>query len=119
MDDLKEAIRIARQAVDAFPQDHRDRAACLNNLGNRLRDRYWRTGSIADLEQAQKYHQTALRQANSVTTERINAARSIFPICVLSSDWQQAYEASNIAVALISRLSSRSLENSDKQHMLS
>ncbi|EXK77477.1 hypothetical protein FOQG_17819 [Fusarium oxysporum f. sp. raphani 54005] len=52
MADLEEAIRMAREAVDATPLDHRDRAGFLHNLGLRLGDRYSRTGAMADLEEA-------------------------------------------------------------------
>src|SRR5204862_200408 len=52
MDDLEEAIQVAREAVDAAPQDHPDRTAQLNNLGIRLGDRYSRTGAMDDLEEA-------------------------------------------------------------------
>src|SRR5436190_1902559 len=52
MDDLEEAIQGAREAVDATPRDHPDRAGRLNNLGIRLGDRYSRTGAMDDLEEA-------------------------------------------------------------------
>ncbi|RYP05472.1 hypothetical protein DL765_009836 [Monosporascus sp. GIB2] len=45
--DLEEAIGVAREAVDATPQDHPDRAGRLNNLGVRLGNRYSRTGAMA------------------------------------------------------------------------
>ncbi|PWI63994.1 hypothetical protein PCL_00833 [Purpureocillium lilacinum] len=49
MTDMEEAITVARQALDA---NHPDRAACLNNLGNKLVSRYKRTGGVDDLEEA-------------------------------------------------------------------
>ncbi|KAJ0335479.1 hypothetical protein KNSL1_013585 [Colletotrichum chrysophilum] len=52
MADLKEAICIARQAVEATPEDHPHWAGQLNSLGLRLGDRYSRTGAMADLEEA-------------------------------------------------------------------
>ena len=36
MEDLEEAVRVARQAVDVTPQDHPDLATLLNNLGIKL-----------------------------------------------------------------------------------
>ncbi|KAB5581229.1 hypothetical protein GE09DRAFT_1085583 [Coniochaeta sp. 2T2.1] len=50
--DLKEAITVARQAVDQTPDDHPARAVWLNNLGNMLESRYERRGEMADLEEA-------------------------------------------------------------------
>jgi len=39
--------------------------------------------------------------------------------CAITSDRQQAYKTSEIAITLVAKLTLRSLENSDKQHMLS
>ncbi|KAK8058397.1 CHAT domain-containing protein [Apiospora phragmitis] len=50
--DLEEVIQTARDAVEATPEDHPNRAGWLNNLGNSLGDRYKRTGAMADLEEA-------------------------------------------------------------------
>jgi hypothetical protein len=52
MEDLEEAILVARQAVDVTPKDHPDLAGRLNNLGNKLGRRYKRTGKMEDLEEA-------------------------------------------------------------------
>jgi tetratricopeptide (TPR) repeat protein len=118
MADLEDAIRISKEAVNATPEDHPDRAGFLINLGNRLGDRYSRTGALVDLEEAISYYQHALRQLTSPTIRRIAAGRHVLKYCAIISDWQQAYEASQIAVNLIPKLTSRSLENSDKQYML-
>jgi len=37
MEDLKEAIFIARQAVNVTPKDYLDLIGILNNLGNKLK----------------------------------------------------------------------------------
>jgi len=63
MEDLEEAIQVARQAVDVTPEDHPDLAERLNNLGNRLESRYERTGKVEDLEEAIR----VARQAVDVT----------------------------------------------------
>jgi len=116
--DLEEAIQVARQAVNAAPEDHPMRADLLNNLGSGLVKRVRRTKLIADLEEAIVHLQSALRQSNASAITRIKAGHAVFQACTLNSDWQQAGEASNIAVNLIPQLISRSLENSDKQHVL-
>jgi hypothetical protein len=36
IEDLKEAIQVARQAVNITPEDHPDLAGRLNNLGTKL-----------------------------------------------------------------------------------
>ncbi|KAL9122176.1 MAG: hypothetical protein Q9187_001266 [Circinaria calcarea] len=117
--DLEKAIQIAREAVHATPEDYPDRARHLNNLAARLGDRYSRTGAMADLEKVVLYYQSALHQSNSPTIARILAGKEVLRFCVFTSDWQQAYKDSTIAVNLIPKLALRSLENSDKQHLLS
>ncbi|KAB5581189.1 hypothetical protein GE09DRAFT_1213598 [Coniochaeta sp. 2T2.1] len=52
MADLKEAITVARQAVDQTPDNHPARAVWLNNLGNMLERRYERRGEMAYLDEA-------------------------------------------------------------------
>jgi len=39
MEDLAQAIRTARQAVEVTPEDHLDLAGWLNNLGTKLEGR--------------------------------------------------------------------------------
>ncbi len=60
IDDLEEAIRIWKQAVDSTPQDSPIRPIYLNNLGGGLSDRYERTGRLKDLEAAIRASQQAL-----------------------------------------------------------
>ncbi|MCJ1242699.1 hypothetical protein MMC14_010708 [Varicellaria rhodocarpa] len=116
--DLEEAIQVGREAVDATPQDHSDRARYLNNLGVRLCDRYLRTGAMADLEEAILCCQSALSQPSSPTNVRIITGRRVLDACAIISEWQKAVQASEITINLIPKLTSRSLENSDKQHIL-
>ena len=52
LQDLEAAIVHAEAAVEATPEDHPDKAAMLNNLGNMLIRRYERTGNLQDLEAA-------------------------------------------------------------------
>ncbi|KAF7174243.1 hypothetical protein CNMCM6106_008368 [Aspergillus hiratsukae] len=60
MADLEDSIRVAREAVNATPEDHPDRASCLNNLGLVLGERYSRTGEMADLEESIRGAQEAV-----------------------------------------------------------
>ncbi|MDT3442683.1 hypothetical protein [Pseudofrankia sp. BMG5.37] len=46
---LNDAIDLFRQAVDATPTDHPDRAMYLSNLGLALQARFERVGELADL----------------------------------------------------------------------
>ncbi|KAK2037004.1 TPR domain-containing protein, partial [Colletotrichum somersetense] len=63
--DLEEAITLAREAMEATPEDHPDRAGRLNSLGVQLGDRFSRTGATADLEEAI----TIAREAVKATPE--------------------------------------------------
>ncbi|PQE26664.1 TPR domain-containing protein [Rutstroemia sp. NJR-2017a BBW] len=119
MSDLEESIRIGREAVQATSQDHPDRAGRLHNLGKGLGVRYSRTGAISDLEDAILFAESALAQTISPTINRLHAFRLVLIFCEILSDWKRAYSAAETALPLIPRLTSRSIENSDKQHLLS
>ncbi|KAH8736103.1 CHAT domain-containing protein [Ilyonectria robusta] len=116
--DLNEAIRICQEAIDAMPKTHSRRAEWLINLGNRLSDRYRKTGAISDFEAITAQYQAALCHSSSVASTRITAGRKVLRCYANKLRWQQAYDASAIAVPLIPKLTLRSLENSDKQHIL-
>jgi tetratricopeptide (TPR) repeat protein len=118
MADLEEAIRITRQAVNATPEDHPGQVELLKDLGAGLIKRFRRTRVRADFEEAIVHLQSALHRSNGSAINRIKVGHALLLACKITSDWQQAYEASNIVVRLISKLPSRSLENSDKQHVL-
>ncbi|KAL8299200.1 hypothetical protein RB593_009192 [Gaeumannomyces tritici] len=118
MADLEEAIRIGREAVDATPLDHPDRAVRLNNLGNHLGDRYSRTGAMADLEKAKKSYSTALHHPTSAVSIRIAAGRHFLLSPAILKD-ERAYAIAKTTIDLIPLLTLRSLQNSDKRHLLS
>ncbi|TGO15144.1 hypothetical protein BPAE_0591g00040 [Botrytis paeoniae] len=119
MDDLEEAIQIGREVIEATPKDHPNFAIYLNNLGKGLSDRYSRTGAIDDLKNASSSYEYALQHLTSETTIRLMAFNGVLKCCQKSSNWERACEAANTAIPLIPRLTPRSIENSDKQHMLS
>ncbi|KAJ3575390.1 hypothetical protein NPX13_g4046 [Xylaria arbuscula] len=58
-------VQVARQAVEATPEAHPNRATFLNSLGIRLGDRYSRTGNMGDLEESIQ----VARQAVEATPE--------------------------------------------------
>ncbi|KUL82059.1 hypothetical protein ZTR_10675 [Talaromyces verruculosus] len=117
--DLEEAIQVARQAVHATPDGHPDRAGRLINLGIRLGDKYSRTGPMTVLEEAVSCYNFALHQVTSRIPDRIQAGKYVLMNSAKTLNWKQAHEASSLSVSLVPKLIPRSLENSDKQHMLS
>ncbi|GFG20210.1 hypothetical protein IFM5058_10514 [Aspergillus udagawae] len=116
--DLEKTIQVRREALSGTPDDHPDRATALNDLGNALSERYLKTGATTDLEEAIIFGQSALSQLNAVPLVRIRAGQMVLRNCAVIADWQQAFEASRVAIYLIPKLTPRSLQNSDKQHFL-
>ncbi|KAH7117315.1 hypothetical protein EDB81DRAFT_952832 [Dactylonectria macrodidyma] len=90
----------------------------LNNLRSRLSDRYSRTGAIADLEEAKECFDTALRHSASPVSMRITAGRGFLSSPAILQD-QEAYAITKTTIDLIPLLMPRSLQNSDKRHLLS
>ena len=52
IEDLDEAVRVGRQAVDATQVDDRNRATSLTSLGTSLRNRFEQNGEVSDLDEA-------------------------------------------------------------------
>jgi hypothetical protein len=71
MADLKEAIRVTRQVVDAIPEDYPDLIGTLNNLGLMLESRNKRTGDMADLVGALTYLYDAWRIRMAIPFHRV------------------------------------------------
>ncbi|KAL3429841.1 CHAT domain-containing protein [Aspergillus tetrazonus] len=116
--DLNKAIELLQKAVIAVPDDHPDRAVYSINLANQFGDRYSRTKFRADFNAAIAYYESALHQPTALASSRIQAGNNVLQYCAATLDWQHGYEAAHMAVNLIPRLTPRSLETSDKQHML-
>lgn len=116
---LEEAIRVTQEAVNITPENHSDRGPRLSNLGDLLEDWDILTEELVDVRKTLSCYRSALDHSNSPTIVRIMAAKGLFRSSVIIPDWQQAFEGSAIAVDLIARLTPRSLNNSDKQHILS
>ncbi|KAF8421678.1 hypothetical protein EV426DRAFT_536128 [Tirmania nivea] len=60
MEDLEAAITRLQATVEKAPKDHSDRTVWLNALGNRLNNRYERTGGFKGLEAAINYAEAAV-----------------------------------------------------------
>ncbi|KAK2037009.1 hypothetical protein LZ31DRAFT_580326 [Colletotrichum somersetense] len=118
MADLQEAITIFREAVKATPDNHRDRARFLNNLGNGLGDRYSRLGVTADLEEANACFKEALHTRESPISDRVQGGRRSLSAPNILHNTHDAYAIAKIAVNLIPLLSSFSLQSADKQYQL-
>ncbi|ENH70299.1 Putative 30S ribosomal protein S17P-like protein [Fusarium oxysporum f. sp. cubense race 1] len=145
--DLQECLRHIRKAIKSVTADHPDRAGWLSNLGVRLGEGYLRGDSSADIEEAIRVTQEAIK-TTKVTTDKVTylckalllnslgvrlAARytSVSAIDDLESAIEMTKravemtpkislicDALEVAVSLIPKLTARSLENPDKQHLL-
>ena len=118
MVDLETAIQRFQEALDATPVDHPDRADRLGSLGAGYGDRYQRTGTMADLETAIQRFQEALNHSSAPVTDRLKAGRMLLTLHANTQKWLQAYQAASKTLSLVPRLTPRSLEISDKQHLL-
>ncbi|KAL9563512.1 hypothetical protein ACKAV7_012180 [Fusarium commune] len=119
MAELDEAICHARKAVEATPRSHLDRAGRLTNLGVLLGTYYCRTLAEGYLEECITCFHQALTQVSSPVLSRISAGILCIHYLAVKPDWHQAYEVARVSMNLIPLLSPQSLENSDKQYVLS
>ena len=117
--DLDEAVQLGQESVDATDEENPQRAERLLRLGKNLRERFTRTGARVDIERAIACHQAALRHLPSFITSRIGAGKDLLKCCAAISDWQQAFEAAELAMQLVPLLTSALVEHRDKQDTLS
>ncbi|KAH7014620.1 CHAT domain-containing protein [Microdochium trichocladiopsis] len=118
MADIEEAVRVGREAIDAIPSDHLDGAMLANNLGAHLSNRYSRMGAMADLEDAKECFVAALHQSASAVSLHVAAGRRLLSSSGILQD-RHAYAIAKTTINLIPLLTPRSLQNSDKTHLLS
>ncbi|KAJ5381029.1 CHAT domain-containing protein [Penicillium cataractarum] len=74
---------------------------------------------MADLEEAQISLILALNHPTAVITHRVSAGRQLISFPQILRNPQEAYSISKTTIDLIPLLSSRSLQHSDKRHLLS
>jgi len=118
LEDLQQAILRAEEAVAGFPEDHPTRASSMQSLGGLLLFRYKQEGSPHDRERAVYYLRKCVTFHSAAPTLRIGAAMSVASIFEEDKKWADASEVSDLAVNLLSRVSSRSLGFKDQQHMI-
>ncbi|KAL8364750.1 hypothetical protein RB595_003837 [Gaeumannomyces hyphopodioides] len=118
MDDLNRAVEVAGMAVDATPQNHPKRAGCLNNLGNRLGSRFEQTGSTDDLNRSLSSYKEGWSCHTAPPSIRIRLARDAANILASQRNWDESSQLLREAVKLLPIVSPRSLNHTDKQHIL-
>ncbi|KJK87391.1 hypothetical protein H633G_08750 [Metarhizium anisopliae BRIP 53284] len=117
--DLEEAIASTRQAIDLIPKDSPDRAVTMNNLGIKLQIRYERTGEIADLQGASAQLFNAWNSQISPPFIRIRAAARCLSLLALQSKHETAAQLGQAVIDLLPTVSTRVLDRSDQQFVMS
>jgi tetratricopeptide (TPR) repeat protein len=120
---LEMSIVFGRDAVKSTPLDRPDRARQLNALGISYQIKFHHLGgSHEDFHElrrlARECWQGAFDHTPSSIEERLKGGSNLFNLYAGIPDWTQAYETGKQVLASISRLTSHSLEISDKQHLL-
>ena len=118
MEDLEVAIQKYQEALDLTPVDHPGRAARFHKLGIGYNDRFKKTGALQDLEIAIQKHQQALDHSPASVSDHLEAGRSLLALHAGTENWPQAYQAASKTLSLVPLLTHRSLETSDKQHLV-
>ncbi|EEU38897.1 uncharacterized protein NECHADRAFT_98227 [Fusarium vanettenii 77-13-4] len=129
MADLDEGIRSIRLALEGMPHDHSNRAVYLHSLANGLIQKGSETFEPTDVNEwiaswgraprrlcSEQNRGRALHQPNAPTLCRIQACISLLSI---NPDWKESLKAAKLVMALLPRLTPRSLDNEDRQNSLS
>jgi hypothetical protein len=118
MNDINRAVGVTEIAVNATPQDHPDRAGRLSNLGHIVGARFRQTNAPTDLERSVSSFRQGWECRHAQPSLRIKLARMVARHLAIQSDWEQASSLLDEAVHLLPQVSLRSLQHTDKQHML-
>lgn len=116
--DLDMAIQIYQEALEITPDDFVLQAACLEGFSSAYGYRFLEAGSRADWEMAVQKGLESLNHTSSPILDRLHGKRGLIVLCTGVGEWVPAYEAASTAMSLVPLLTPRSLENSDKQHLL-
>ncbi|KAH8650484.1 CHAT domain-containing protein [Ilyonectria robusta] len=120
--DLEAGIQCIRLALERMPHDHANRAVYLHSLANGLIQKGSETFEPTDVDEwiaswgRAPRRLCTLRQPNAPTLCRIRACMSLLSI---NPDWKESLEAAKLVMALLPRLTPRSLDNEDRQNSLS
>jgi CHAT domain-containing protein len=117
--DLDIAIRHFQESLNLTPKGHLERASRLDALGDAYRVRSVRNGTQADLDRSIQHFQESLDHFPSPTLDRLRSGVSLSRIYAGAGNWTLAYQSISTTASLIARLTPRSLQTSDKQHLLS
>jgi tetratricopeptide (TPR) repeat protein len=115
---MHEAIKHGQAVLHATQESHPEQANRLVAQGMRYGDLFWKTNDREYLTAAIDHFESALHNYSCHEDCRIGAAKELFKYYAAVPDWEKAYEAAEIAVALISKLIASTTNNADKQDVL-
>ncbi|KAH6962410.1 CHAT domain-containing protein [Ilyonectria sp. MPI-CAGE-AT-0026] len=116
---LEEAVEVSREAVQLTPENHPDRAKWVYNLGLRLRAQHSQTGHTADLEEFKQCFESVLGYTQAPIRTRAMAGRKLLLAMDLHHESERAYDIANTTIQLVPLLTPPSIQNKDKQYLLS
>ncbi|KAH7188043.1 CHAT domain-containing protein [Fusarium flagelliforme] len=115
---MHEAIDHGRAVLEATQKGHPEQANRLVAQGIRYGDLFWKANVQEYLASAIEHFESALHSCNCHEDCRIGAAKELFKYYAAVPDWEKAYKAAEIAVALIPKLIASTTNNADKQDVL-
>jgi tetratricopeptide (TPR) repeat protein len=116
--DLNRAVEVATAALEISPPDHPERAYWLYGLGIRFRTLFEQTGAEEDLEKARTAFRNGWDLTDAHPVIRIRLARGAAGIHATQSEWKEASALLSSAVELLPFVTTRSLEHTDKEDVV-
>jgi len=119
MNDINRSVDTAEMAVKAERHDHADRAVTLDALGFSLYMRFQRTKAADDLNRSMSAFKQSWESSSSPPSLSIRLAMKVATHYASQPDWKESSAVLESAVYLLLMVSLRSLQHTDKQHLLS
>jgi tetratricopeptide (TPR) repeat protein len=118
LEDIDRAVEILRSVVVNTPSDELAKASRSNNLGILLVGRYRLTDSVDDVNEAIELFDKCSMHPNAPPSLQISAATQAANLHISRSDFKHANILLRRAVTRLRRLSPRSLQQKDQEHMI-
>jgi CHAT domain-containing protein len=103
--DLKNSISYSQKAVKMTPEDSPDLPLYINNLAVGFRERYARSGELADLEQGKQAYEKAAQKGAEISLEwGLKSAKNWLQWAFERQSWQEVIQAYSYAYKSGTRL---------------
>jgi hypothetical protein len=119
IDDLNEAIRVARQTIEIAPRDHPDFASWLDALTKVLDYRDEETWEMDDLEETIQVSTEATNTKPATPLVRIGASTMAAGLLIKRRDFHAGYALAIEAIGLLQVIHNQSLTLQDQQFVVS